>query len=128
MPYRAKAHIIGHLGRDIETKFSTGGKPYGKFSVAVGRTKGTEKETDWYDVTIFDPPKWKVDLLVKGAVVSVEGRLQIRKYEGRNGAGTSVEIVATDCDVFPKGERAEQKQADPPHAFAQPITDLDVPF
>jgi len=125
MPYLAQVQLIGHLGRDAETKFSASGVAFTKFSVAVGRKgKDGSKETDWYAVTGFKLPDWKADSLTKGALVYVGGRLQIRQYEGRDGkAGTSVEVVAADIEVLtPKGEGAPQTSA------PGPVTDDDIPF
>lgn len=137
MPYEAQATIMGHLGRDAETKTTGSGKQVTELSVAVGRREKDNKVTDWYKVTVWQLPDWKRDLLLKGALVLAIGELQLRTYEKRDGTqGSSVEVNARTVQVFDKQESPtpRQKQADPPHAFAQAplpqgdISDDDVPF
>lgn len=136
MPYEAQATIMGHLGRDAETKTTGSGKQVTEFSVAVGRKEKDQKVTDWYKVTAWQLPDWKRDLLLKGALVLAIGELQLRTYEKRDGTqGSSVEVNARTVQVFDKQESPapRQKQAEPPHAFAQkPMTqeelDQSVPF
>lgn len=76
--------IIGHLGRDAETKFTQNGKAVSNFSVATSRKfkKGDawEKETEWHNCVVWDKEKL-AGYLLKGQQVAIEGRLKTDSYE-----------------------------------------------
>jgi single-strand DNA-binding protein len=97
-----KVILIGHLGRDAETKFTPGGTSVTKFSVATNRrwkdqqSGEWKEETDWSNVTL-----WKgenvANYLTKGKQVYVEGRLRNRSYEDKDGKKVyATEVVAED--------------------------------
>ena len=81
-----KVILIGHLGRDAETKFTPSQVACTKFSVATNRrwkdqqTGEWKEETDWHNVTIWRAEN-VANYLQKGKQVYVEGRLQTRSYE-----------------------------------------------
>jgi hypothetical protein len=85
-----KVILVGNLGRDAETKFTPGGSSVTKFSVATARrwkdqqSGEWKEETNWSNVTL-----WRAEnlapYLTKGKQVYVEGRLQTRSYEDKDG-------------------------------------------
>src|ERR1700690_679445 len=85
-----KVTLIGHLGRDAETKFTPAGVAVTKFSIATSRrwkdqTSGEWKEeTDWHNVVLWRAENL-ANYLLKGKQVYVEGRLQTRSYEDKDG-------------------------------------------
>jgi single-strand DNA-binding protein len=102
-----KGTIIGNLGRDPETRYTSGGTPSTKFSVACSRSYTVDgerrEETQWFTVITWGKlAELCKDMankgwLVKGQRVYAEGRLQTRTWEGNDGQKrTEVEIVATD--------------------------------
>jgi single-strand DNA-binding protein len=97
-----KVILIGHLGRDAETKFTPGGAAVTKFSVATNRRwKDKEsgewkEETDWSNVTLWRSENL-ANYLTKGKQVYVEGRLQTRSYEDKDGKKVyATDVVADD--------------------------------
>lgn len=90
--------VIGNVGQDPELRFTKGGKPVVKFSVADTRGKDEAKQTQWHRVTAFDEQAEVVaEQVRKGARVVVIGRLQIDKYSDISGTEkTSYEIIADD--------------------------------
>lgn len=97
-----KVILVGNLGRDAETKFTPAGVSMTRFSVATGRrykdqaTGEWKEETDWSNVVL-----WRAEnlapYLTKGKQVYVEGRLQTRSYEDKDGQKKySTEVVADD--------------------------------
>lgn len=97
-----KVILVGNLGRDAETKFTPSGVSMTRFSVATGRrykdqaTGEWKEETDWSNVVL-----WRAEnlapYLTKGKQVYVEGRLQTRSYEDKDGQKKySTEVVADD--------------------------------
>lgn len=96
MPSVNKVILIGHLGRDPELKYSTEGKPVAKFSIACNEKYGGEDRTEWVNVVTFGKTAENADkYLHKGDLVYVEGRLQTREWEGRDGEKKkATEVVA----------------------------------
>src|SRR5258708_35584494 len=95
-----KVILIGHLGKDAETKFTPGGVAVTRFSIATSRSWKDQQsgewkeETDWSDVTL-----WRAEnlaqYLTKGKQVYVEGRLQTRSYADKDGKKVyRTEVVA----------------------------------
>lgn len=91
--------LIGRLTRDPEGKYTPSGKAVALFRLAVDRgTKDPngQKETDFIDVVAWErQAEAAVNYGKKGRLVAVQGRLQIRSYEGKEG-GTKekAEVVA----------------------------------
>lgn len=98
-----KVMIIGNLGKDPEMRYTPNGKPVTTFSVAVSRkftvADGDQREeTQWFRVNAWNKlAETCNEFLSKGRKVFVEGRLQVRTWEGQDGQKrTSVEITASD--------------------------------
>jgi len=87
MPALNRVQIIGRLGKDPETRFTSTGKKVTHFSVAVGRhwksAEGEVKEaTDWFNVEAWGHlGEICQQYLIKGRLVFIEGRLQTDRYE-----------------------------------------------
>ena len=98
-----KVMITGRLGADPEMRFTPQGSAVTTFNVASGRTwrsaDGTQHDdTEWFRVVAWDKlAEICNQYLTKGARVYVEGRLQTRKYQDRDGVNRqSTEVIATD--------------------------------
>lgn len=120
---------MGHLGKDVETKFIPSGKPLHTFSVAVSEKRGEEKITSWYTVNVWgDLIQWKLDELKKGALVMVAGRLSIRNWQKDDKHGTEVIITAdafSGVNVFSKKDEGIVSQ---PRSSRQEVDSDDIPF
>ena len=97
-----KVMIIGNLGRDPELRYTSNGTPVISFSVATSyKRKGPDGEiheqTEWFNVVAWDKLAETMNqYLTKGQKVFVEGRLQIRSWEGQDKQKKSrTEIVAS---------------------------------
>ena len=97
-----KVILLGNLGRDAETRFTTGGAARTTFSIATGRrwkdqqTGEWKEETDWHNVVLWRQEN-VANYLTKGRQVYVEGRLQTRSYEDKDGKKVyTTEVVADD--------------------------------
>jgi len=148
-----KVILIGHLGKDAETRFTPSGVAVTSFSVATNRrwkdqqTGEWKEETDWAKVVLWRQENL-ANYLTKGKQVYVEGRLQTRSYDDKEGKKQYMtEFVAEDVLLLGgRGEggggpdsgsqvvsmpRSAQKQQHHPQEEAggdQGITDDDVPF
>jgi single-strand DNA-binding protein len=97
-----KVILIGHLGRDAETKFTPSGAAATRFSVATSRrwkdkqSDEWKEETNWTNVILWQSEKL-AEYLVKGKQVYVEGRLQTRSYDDKDGKKVyATEVVADE--------------------------------
>ena len=92
---------IGNLGNDPEMRYTPNGSPVTSFRMAVSRSYNTQdgerrEETEWFSVVTWNALAERCNqYLTKGQKVYVDGRLQTRQWEARDGtARTTVEIVA----------------------------------
>jgi len=95
-----KVILIGNLGRDPETRYTTGGDAVTNLRIATTETwkdKAGEKQekTEWHTVVLFGrQAEIAGEYLKKGRPVYIEGRLQTRKYTDKEGVEKySTEIV-----------------------------------
>src|ERR1700679_2974079 len=156
-----KVLLIGHLGKDAETKFTPSGASMTKFSVATNRrwkdqqTGEWKEETDWANVVLWRQENL-ANYLLKGKQVYVEGRLQSRSWDDKDGKKQYMtEVVADEVILLggrggdsaggsggdysqqpvsmPRSARPAPSPSPapataPPDDFSQGITDDDVPF
>ena len=145
-----KVILIGHLGKDAETRFTPSGVAVTKFSVATNRrwkdqqTGEWKEETDWANIVLWRQENL-ANYLTKGKQVYVEGRLQTRTYDDKDGKKQYMTEVVAD-EVILLGGRGGDSQDSGPQPVSMPrstprpqpaaaedagdqgITDDDVPF
>jgi single-strand DNA-binding protein len=131
MPYQLLI-IQGNLGRNPDTRYTPDGKPVATFSVAVSSKYGDKESTEWFNCVAWNKTaEIAQKYLVKGAPVLVEGRIQTREYEAKDGTKKkSVEVIASRIVLL--GSKSERKEPEPTpdnRNFEQDqITDSDIPF
>ena len=156
-----KVILVGNLGRDAETKFTPGGSSVTKFSVATTRRWKDQQSGEWKDETNWsNVTLWRAEnlapYLTKGKQVYVEGRLQTRSYEDKDGKKVYATDVVADDVILLGGRGGDSGGGDeggggysqdrpvsmprsargggsapsgpPVDDFPQGITDDDVPF
>ena len=112
MPYLSKQTIVGHIGKDAETKSLSDGKQFVTFTVAVNAGYGDKKVTNWYDIVTFRQiPDWKFQNLTKGATVLVSGDFKFTLSEKNGKNYPHLNINAETIEVFSvKEQTAEPTQ------------------
>jgi single-strand DNA-binding protein len=116
-----KVQIIGHLGRDPEMRYTPSGRPVTTFTVAVSRSWNTvdgerHNETEWFNIVAWgNLAEICKQYLNKGQQVYIEGRLQTRRWDDKEGAKhTSVEVVANEMMMLgERGDRRDQNNQGP---------------
>ena len=122
-----KVILIGNLGRDPETRYMPDGGAITNISIATTETwkdKAGEKQekTEWHRVAFFGKlAEIAGEYLKKGSQVYVEGRLQTRKWQDKDGADKyTTEIVADRMQMLgsrqgmgggDRGDRGERAEA-----------------
>lgn len=144
-----KVILVGHLGRDPEVRYTPSGSAVANVSIATSdswKDKNTGEQhdrTEWHRVVFFNRLAEIVgEYLKKGAQVYVEGRLQTRKWQDKEGNDKyTTEIVANEMQMLGSrgsSDAAEfnQDSAAAPQAAAPATTatataddfDDDIPF
>ena len=108
-----KVILLGNLGRDPETRYTTGGDAVCNLNIATSeqwKDKNGEKQerTEWHRVVLFGrQAEIAGEYLKKGRSVYVEGRLQTRKYTDKDGIEKySTEIVGDRMQLLGSGRDA----------------------
>jgi len=108
-----KVILLGNLGRDPETRYTTGGDAVTNLNIATSeqwKDKSGEKQerTEWHRVVLFGrQAEVAGEYLKKGRSVYIEGRLQTRKYTDKDGVEKySTEIVADRMQLIGSGRDA----------------------
>nr|DAX86156.1 MAG TPA: Single strand binding protein [Caudoviricetes sp.] len=140
-----KVILIGRLGRDPETRYMPNGDAVCNFSIATDESwkdqSGQKKErTEWHNITMYRKlAEIAAQYLKKGSLVYIEGRIQSRKYTGKDGIErTAYEIVCSEMKMLDSKNESGATQADtpPPPTARQPAAqpapvddlDSDIPF
>jgi len=134
-----KVILIGRLGADPEVRYTNSGTPVANFRMATSvnfTNKSGEKteRTEWHRIVVFGRlGEICGEYLAKGKQVYIEGRLQTREWEDRDGnKRRTTEIVATAMQML--GAAGDQVRADvseisPPVDEVPDVgTEEDVPF
>lgn len=129
------AVIMGRLVADPELRTTTSGLPVTSFRVAVDRNyvrPGEERQTDFIDVVAWrQTAKFVTKFFRKGSMIAVQGSIQVRPYEDKNGnKRKAVEIVADSVSFTgSKSDNQTVGQSTPPTQDYNDIKDdEELPF
>ena len=138
-----KVILVGNLGRDAELRFTPGGAAVATLSLAtteVWNDKGGQRQekTEWHRVVLWGKTAESLsEYLVKGKQVYVEGRLQTRQWDDKDGNKRYTTEIRGDRVVLLGGGGGGPRQParggapgiDEP--MGEPVTELtddDIPF
>lgn len=128
-----KVILMGRITKDIELKTTPSGLSVTSFSIAVDRPGGKDKErvTDFIDCVAWrQTAEFISRFFSKGKAILIEGKLQTRSYNDKNGTSHKVVEVVVDQAAFTGEKRQtdsspvvqEQPGAEPAQAAAQEQT------
>ena len=101
-----KAILLGNLGKDPEVRYTQSGSAVANFSIATTerRKQGEEwvDHTEWHNIVVFGKTAENCgQYLQKGSQIYLEGRIQTRKWEDRDGnTKYMTEVVAFDVQFL----------------------------
>lgn len=108
--------LVGRLTKDPELKSAPNGVNVGTFTLAVNRTFTNaqgEREADFINCVTFRKQAENVNnYLSKGSLAGVDGRLQSRSYENKDGQRVFVTEVVADSVQFLEPKNSNQQQND----------------
>lgn len=102
-----KVILVGRLGRDPEVRYMPSGDAVANFSMATDeqwKDKNGERQTrtEWHNISLFGKlGEIAGQYLRKGSMVYIEGRIQSRKYTGKDGVErTAFDIVGSEMKML----------------------------
>ncbi len=142
-----KVLLIGNLGKDPELKYTPGGRAITTFSLATTRKwrdkeGNSQEDTQWHNIKIWGrQAEVAQQYLKKGRQVYIEGRIETRTYDDKDGNRkwfTDINVqqfvmLGSRSDAAPGGDMGSQStDQSAPAAPAAPsgpaATDDDLPF
>ena len=122
-----KCHIIGRMTKDPEVRYTQSGTPVGTFTLAVDRrvAKDKPKEADFIPCVVWGKMADGVvkNYCHKGKQVAVEGRIQVRSYDAKDGTKRYVtEVIVNDLELLGKSEGGNKQGG------GNYPTDDEIPF
>jgi single-strand DNA-binding protein len=123
MPALNRVQLIGNLGNDPEARFTSNGKKYAAFSVAVNRSwksaDGKKMEaTDWFLVNAWGKlGEFCLSYLKKGRLVYLDGRLQSDRWEDKGETHYRTTVVALNLQTL-------DRKPNEPESEETPVEDL----
>jgi len=134
-PMLNKVMLIGYVGADSEMKFTAAGIPVANFSLAVKevyKNGDGEKKTNTLWIRCVAWRRWAEiagEFVTKGKSLFVEGRLQLRSYQDREGQKHDVtEVVVTTLRLLGPPKNGNGAKPAESTKGAQPSDESDNPF
>ena len=143
-----KVILVGNLGRDAELRYTPGGSPVATLNLAtteVWNDKGGQRQekTEWHRVVLWGKTAESLnEYLTKGKQIYVEGRLQTRQWDDKDGnkrytteiRGDRIVLLGGGMGAGGGGGRQQPRTTGHPaeeHPMMEPgseLTDDDIPF
>lgn len=127
-----KVILIGRLTKDPELRYTPNGTAVASFTLAVNRQRANlqgEREADFIPVVVWQKQAENcANYIGKGSLVAVDGRLQVRTYDAKDGQRRWVtEVIAENVRFLDRREAASGKGTD---SFGSEVdfTEDDIPF
>lgn len=129
-----KVMLMGHLGKDPEVRYTSSGTAVASCSLATSekykdRDGNSQEKTEWHNLVFWGRiAEICGEYLSKGKLIFVEGRLQTRKWQDRDGNDRyTTEIVCDKMQML--GSKGDgQPRGDSNHSAPEPPGDSDIPF
>ena len=145
-----KVILVGNLGRDAELRYTPGGSPVATINLATteiwnDKAGQRQEKTEWHRVVLWGKTAESLnEYLTKGKQIYVEGRLQTRQWDDKDGNKRYTTEIKADritllgggggrgagaggggAEYGARGGGAGGGMDEPP---VEPITDDDIPF
>lgn len=137
-----KVILVGRIGKDPDTRYMTSGEAVTNITLATSETwkdrSGEKQEkTEWHNLVFYKKlAEIAGEYLKKGSQIYVEGRIQNRKYQDKEGKDRYVtEIIVNEMKMLggkPEEEKKERSAPEKPKAKAEGGSfdnfEDDIPF
>ena len=133
-----KVMLIGNLGRNAELRYTSSGTSVTTLNLATTETwkdkDGKKQEqTEWHRIVVWGKTAEALSqYLTKGKQILVEGKLQTRKWDDKEGVTRYTTEIKSDRITLLGGRRDEADQRrgndDEESVSQEPLTKEDIPF
>lgn len=130
-----KVLLIGNLGKDPEVRYTASGTAVASFSLATSerfKNKAGEYEerTEWHNLTLWGRlAEIAGEYLSKGKTVYIEGRLQTRKWQDKEGKDRyTTEIVGEKMQMLSRKDTGREGDPEPDSFYQPPSGGDEIPF
>ena len=144
-----KAIIIGNLGRDPELRYTPSGQAVASFSIATtsrwkNQSGENQESTEWHNIVLWGRmAELAKEYLAKGRSVYIEGRIQTRSYQDKDGVtkyrteivGQQMQFLGSRSDSGGSSQSSDYTPPPPPPPsggddtpFDNSADDDDLPF
>jgi single-strand DNA-binding protein len=141
-----KVILVGNLGRDAELRYTPGGAAVATLNMATtevwnDKSGQRQEKTEWHRVVLWGKSAESLtEYLTKGKQIYVEGRLQTRQWDDKDGNKRYTTEIRGDRIVLlggggrgagasvPRGDESVGSHAPSPAPESEPLTDDDIPF
>lgn len=125
--------LIGRLTKDPELRYTPNGKAVAGFTLAVDRSfknQQGEREADFINIVVWgNQAENCANYLAKGKLAAVDGRLQIRSFDGQDGQRRWVtEVVADNVRFLSPKTSSDSPGASGIMGSEVDFSDDDIPF
>lgn len=128
-----KVILIGHLGKDPETRYLTSGEAVTNATLATSESwkgkDGTKQEkTEWHNLVFYKKlAEIAGEYLKKGSQIYVEGKIQTRKWQTKEGQDRyTTEIIVNELQMLGgKSEQAPKERTEKTEQNAQAKSGFD---
>jgi single-strand DNA-binding protein len=125
--------LIGRLTKDPELRYTPNGKAVASFTLAVDRpfkNQRGEREADFINVVVWGSQgENSANYLAKGKLAAVDGRLQIRSYDDKDGQRRWITEVVADSVRFLSPKGSQDNSFEPTNMGSEvDFSDDDIPF
>ena len=128
-----KVTIGGNLTKDCEVRYTQSGKVVCQFTLAVNDGYGEKQTTQFVPIVVWGKvAELCGNSLVKGSRALVDGRLQIRSYEAKDGSGKRwvTEVIANTVQFLDRKNGTQSEQGESMEGFGSqvPFDESSIPF
>lgn len=128
-----KVILVGRLAMDPSVRYTTTGKATASFALAVNRRvgQGKEQQADFIPIVAWEKlAEICGNNLIKGSQILVEGRMQVRNYEDKNGQKRYVtEVIAQNFEFLGSKPSGQSSMPTGAKSFGSEVfPDEDIPF
>ena len=130
-----KVILTGRLTKEPEVRYTPNGKAVASFTLAVDNGFGENKKTDFIPIVVWgNSAEFCGNNLNKGSKVLIDGRLQVRSYDAKDGSKRYVtEVVANYLEALERTKtqsstNGTSNEETTPESFGADVTDENVPF
>jgi single-strand DNA-binding protein len=114
-----KVQLIGHVGKDPEYTFTSGGTAVATFRLATSeswkdKNGALQESTDWHTIVVWNSQYRNLADIVhkmvhKGSRIYVEGKLKYRTFESRDGSKRTVTEIIADSIILLDAKQANSE-------------------